>query len=132
MADLSKLVPAETTRIKIKDPITDEIVLCDDGSEMYIDVYGSDSKQHRKIVADIARKKSKKNAKNLTIEELDEILLEQSAKSIVDWNIQFGKDKVKFTYEKAVEILTALKWLREQVADAVQDRSLFLESQPSD
>lgn len=132
MADLSKLVPAETARILVKDPVTGDVLTCDsDGSEMYVDIYGAGSKQSRKLNADYERAKSK-NKKNSSDDYDYDLNIKRCAGMICGWNIEYGGEKPALTNQKAIDVLNSLNWLTVDIMVAALELSNFLENQPSD
>ena len=130
MADILNFIPKDTTKVKITHPVTGEQLICDDGTEMFIEVYGSDSKRYRKIQADIARDRNNKRNQKLSPEQIDELVTDQLASCIAAWNIEYDGEKPLYSKDKAIEVLTEVRWIREQVAEAINDRASFLQNAP--
>lgn len=130
MADILNFIPKDTTKVKITNPVTGEILTCDDDTEMFIEVYGSDSKRYRKIQADIARDRNNKRNQKLSPEQIDELVTDQLASCIAAWNIEYDSEKPLYSKDKAIEVLTEVRWIREQVAEAINDRASFLQNAP--
>lgn len=130
MADILDFIPKDTTKVKLNHPVTGETLICDDGTEMFIEVYGSDSKRYRKIQADIARDRNNKRNQKLTPEQIDELVTDQLASCIAAWNIEYGGEKPLYSKDKAIEVLTEVRWIREQVAEGINDRAGFLQTAP--
>ena len=95
---------------------------------MFIEVYGSDSKKYRKIQADIARDRSGKKNQKLSPEQIDELVTDQLASCIAAWSLEYNGEKPVYSKATAVEILSEVRWIREQVAEAINDRASFLQS----
>ena len=131
MADILDFIPKDTTKVKLVHPVTGEVLSCDDGTEMFIEVYGSDSKKYRKIQADIARDRSGKKNQKLSPEQIDELVTDQLASCIAAWNLEYNGEKPVYSKSTAVEILSEVRWIREQVAEAINDRASFLQNVPT-
>lgn len=128
MADLLSIIPKDTAIVKLKHPVTGETLTCDaDDSEMFLEVYGKDSKRYRKVLADLLREKTGKKNSKFSTEQYDELTTEQLALCIASWNIEYEGEKPKYSKEKAMEIFDKIRWIREQAAEAIEDRADFLE-----
>ena len=132
MADILNFIPKDTTKVKITNPVTGEVLVCDDGTEMFIEVYGADSKRYRKIQADISRERSNKRNQKLSPEQIDELVTDQLASCVASWNIEYDGDKPVYSKDMAIEIFTEVRWIREQVAEGINDRAGFLQSALTD
>lgn len=129
--DLMNLVPkSDTVEVKIKHPATKEVLKNDDGTEMTITVYAPHAKQHKKVIHELANKRikasQKKNAKEITVEDLEEATLETLVKVTKEWNITFNGEQPKLTEAKAREIYDKVFWLKAQVEQAVDESLDFM------
>lgn len=126
--DLSKLIGKEDGRLFLTHPVTGEELKDDAGNPLYIDLASADSDFFRKAQADITRKTQGKRNKKLTPEAIDDAVNEQLAAVTLGWsdNVEFKGQPLKFTRENACELYDNVRWIREQVADYVYERSNFL------
>lgn len=129
--DLINLVPkSDTVEVKIKHPGTLEVLKNDDGSDMTITVYAPHAKQHKKVIHDLANKRikasQKKNAKEITIEDLEEATLETLARVTKEWNITYNGEKPALTEAKAREVYEKVFWIKAQVERDVDESLDFL------
>lgn len=131
MADIFNLIPKNTNTVNLRHPVTGEVLVCSDKTKMTIEVIGKDARQYRKIQADLLRAKIDKKNKSLSAEQVDEFSTEQLASCIVSWNIEYNGEKPALSIQKATEILDEVRWMREQTADAIDDRADFLKNQAS-
>lgn len=96
-------------------------------TDVVITVIGSDSKSYRK-----ARSTEQRRAildAKATGEEVDVDLVNARiyAKCVTGWTGMFdGENEIVFTPEKALEILTNLPWICDQVGEAVEKRVNFM------
>lgn len=129
--DLINLVPkSDTVEVKIKHPGTLEVLKNDDGSDMTITVYAPHAKQHKKVIHDLTNKRikasQKKNAKEITIEDLEEATLETLARVTKEWNITYNGEKPVLTEAKAREVYEKVFWIKAQVERDVDESLDFL------
>ena len=127
--DLRNLVPNESFVKKLTNPITGEILVCGDETEMFIELFHIDSKTYRGRSADLARKEGSKKNQKKSPEQNVRQLMEQYALTIKDWNIELDGEKVELTTEKAIEILYLLPWIKDVIVSELGDLSNFLPSQ---
>lgn len=129
--DLSKLIPTDDTIVvTVKHPMTEEVLLKDDGKEMTITVYAPHSSQYKSVVHEQTNKRIQKASKGkritFTAEEIENATLDLMAKTTKDWNIQLNGKSPKFSVAEAVDLYGKLPWLKAQIFEAQEDYSAFL------
>jgi hypothetical protein len=129
--DLSKLIPTDDVIVvNVKHPMTEEVLLKDDGKEMTITVYAPHSSQYKSVVHEQTNKRIQKASKGkritFTAEEIENATLDLLAKTTKDWNIQLNGKSPKFSVAEATDLYGKLPWLKSQILEAQEDYSAFL------
>jgi hypothetical protein len=130
--DLSKLIPKEDTfTIEVKHPVTDDVLVKDDGKVMTITVYLPHSAQYKAVVHEQTQKRIHKMAKgkkglSFTPEEFEQMSLDLVTKTVKDWNIQIDGKSPKFSEAAARDLFVQLPWLKDQITDAQGDLEAYL------
>ena len=129
--DLQSLIPTtDTITVILKHPVTDDVLMKDDGTEMSVTVYAPHSKEYREVAHQLANKriqkvqKSKKNS--FTSEEVESSVLDLIAGTTKDWDLIFNKKALKFSVAEAFDLYQKLPWLKSQVVEAQEDYTSFL------
>lgn len=113
--DLHDLTFRDTYSHPILHPLTREPVLNKDGSPQWVELYGSDTKQYRNALAEVAR---------LNIEDPTDKLVEFLSRITARWSITAGGNSPKV--EDALTVYAALPaWLRDNIFAAAADRANF-------
>jgi hypothetical protein len=103
-------------KMLVKHPVTNKDTDCT------ISVVGSDSKVYRKARADSIREAMKKGGDIDT----DEASAEIYAKCITGWIGMSGPDgEIKYSEEKALELLMRFSWLCDQLGIVIESRLNF-------
>lgn len=131
--DLSKLIPTDDTIVvSVKHPLTEEVLVKDDGKEMTITLYAPHSAQYKAVLHDQANKRIQKFSKgkkaSFTAEEMEASTLELLAKTTKDWNIQFNGKSPKFNATEALELYAKVPWLKNQLLEAQEDITAFFKN----
>lgn len=121
----------ETTDVTLYNPITSEILLNEDGSEMTITVHGPYSKKYKSIAHAQQNRRLQKAQRtggklNLSAEEIEAAALDLLIKCVDGWKITLGGEQPDCTEAKVREVFTELPWVREQVDAALGDAQAFL------
>lgn len=129
--DLSKLIPTDDVIVvTVKHPMTEEVLLKDDGKEMTITVYAPHSSQYKSAVHEQTNRRIQKASKGkritFTAEEIENATLDLLAKTTKDWNIQLNGKSPKFSVTEAIDLYGKLPWLKSQILEAQEDYSAFL------
>lgn len=122
----------ETTDVVIYNPVTSEILVNEDGSEMTITVHGPYSKKYKAISHAQQNRRLQKAQRtggrlNLSAEEIEAGAFDLLIKCVEGWNLTIGGAKPECTEAKIREIFTELPWVREQVDAAIGDTQAFLD-----
>lgn len=139
MTDLSDFIPSsDTLVITLKNPTTDEPLKNQDGSEQTIEVYSQSSglSKHAfrealglklKSLKDEGKDKSKTEEETFAdnYDLTTETSVEYLVKITKGWNITYGGDKPKFTFEKAREIYGKVVFLRDQIEMGLAEDKVF-------
>lgn len=120
--DLSKLGFKDTTQVNITLPNGEP-------TDISIEVAGQDSDEFRK--AEVAKRnrrlKAAQKGKKITAEQLDEEGLDLLVNCTVSWqNVFWGKDEMECTPENVRKLYTEHPFIREQIDEAIADRTLFM------
>ena len=103
-------------KMLVKNPITNEDTDCT------ISIVGSDSKAYRKARANSIREAMKVGGDIDT----DKASAEIYAKCITGWTGMSGPDgEIKYSEEKALELLMQFSWLSDQVGIVIESRLNF-------
>ena len=129
--DLSTLLPtSDTITVILKHPVTDDVLMKDDGTEMSVTVYAPHSKEYKAAIREQTNKRIQKAQKNkkitFTAEEIDTASVELIAKTTKDWDLIFNKKQLKFSVAEATDLYQKLPWLKDQVIEAQEDYTSFL------
>ena len=129
--DLQSLIPTDDTIVvELKHPVTEDLLLKDDGKAMTITVYAPHSSTYKAAIHEQTNKRIQKASKGkkitFTAEELENTTLELLAKTTKDWSIQLNGKSPKYSVGEAVDLYAKLPWLKQQVMDAQEDFSAFL------
>ena len=129
--DLQSLIPTDDTIVvELKHPVTEDLLLKDDGKAMTITVYAPHSSTYKATIHDQTNKRIQKASKGkkitFTAEELENTSLELLAKTTKDWSIQLNGKSPKYSVGEAMDLYAKLPWLKQQVMDAQEDFSAFL------
>jgi hypothetical protein len=131
--DLLKIgATKETTDVVLYNPVTSEILLNEDGSEMTITMHGPYSQKYKAVSHAQQNRRLQKAQRtggrlSLTAEELESSALELLVKCVEDWNITLGGEQPQCTEGKVRDLFEALPWVREQVESAIGDAQAFLD-----
>lgn len=131
--DLLNLIPTDDIIVvSIKHPLTEEVLLKDDGKEMTVTLYAPHSAQYKAVVHEQTNKRIQKAAKgkkiSFTAEEIESATLDMLAKTTKDWNIQLSGKSPKFSVVEATDLYAKLPWLKNQLLEAQEDYSSFLKA----
>lgn len=129
--DLQSLIPTDDTIVvELKHPVTEDLLLKDDGKAMTITVYAPHSSTYKAAIHEQTNKRIQKASKgkkiSFTAEELENTSLELLAKTTKDWSIQLNGKSPKYSVGEAMDLYAKLPWLKQQVMDAQEDFSAFL------
>lgn len=131
--DLINLTPkTDEIVVKVKHPVTEEVLKNDDGSEMTITLYANHSKEYKKVVHGIANKRIKKakdtKSSDFTMEDLEEATLETLIKVTKEWNITYDGSSPKLTEAKAREVYEKVFWIKPQLELAMESSLDFMKA----
>lgn len=130
MTDLANLtLKSPTAKVPLRHPATDEILTLEDGTEMFIEVYSTDSEHMQKVdrgLRDEALKR--RNNKGLTAAKLENKALERVAAAVKSWNILEDGETPECTLENVRHVLKSYPWIYEQIESAMADRANFFEN----
>jgi len=130
--DLNTFIPKDdAVTFEIKNPLTEEVLVKDDGKSMTITVYLPHSKVYKSAIHDQTNERIKRSQKNrslYTSEEIEESTLTLMVKTTKDWDIQVDGKTPKFTQETCRDIYEKLPWVRAQVLQAQEDLTSFLKN----
>lgn len=129
--DLQSLIPTDDTIVvELKHPVTEDLLLKDDGKAMTITVYAPHSSIYKAAIHEQTNKRIQKASKGkkitFTAEELENTSLELLAKTTKDWSIQLNGKSPKYSVGEAMDLYAKLPWLKQQVLEAQEDYSAFL------
>ena len=126
--DLTNLKTTEEgVKLQLRHPATDELLFADDKEKrpMQIELAGSDSKRFRKINAQLVRRMQGK--KKQSTEDVENGVTEQLVGVTLSWsNIMMDGKELLFDVDTAKDLYNGQRWIREQVAEFISDRSNFL------
>lgn len=116
---------ADGMPLELIDPSTNEVLTCDDGSNMTITLVGTDSPIYKNYIRRVQRNRGNKKLNEEQVEqEINKILSECT----VDWNIQIDEgDKTQFTKAAVLELYSDpdFAFIREQALIFMGNRSNF-------
>lgn len=121
--------------VKIRSPIDGSILKASDGTDVYITVLGTDSKQWKAELARIKRESATREG-TPSEEEIKAESIRALAAITVDWHPETALhgNKLKCSQSNAIKLYSAdgLEWLLQQVSQAAGDRQrLFFEQKAS-
>lgn len=119
--DLSEVKQNDLHKVILINPITGKPIKDDNKEDMWIEVYGADTKQYRAAMADVARSLVGTEPKDDKEEEVLSLLTGVTA----NWHIQFNGEHPECTPEAARELYRKQLWIREAVDRAVHNRANF-------
>lgn len=114
---------ADTAIVELIDVGTGEVLVDSDGNKMFIEVYGSDSKKYRTVLANVVSANENKRSGKKTN---DAILTEVLANCIASWNIEIDGAKLPLTVGNAMDLFEESRPIREQIIDVQNERKFFL------
>jgi hypothetical protein len=128
--DLAQLSPAESAVVEIYHPVSKVNI------GISITVASTDSEAFRKASQAQQNKRLKQMTRGrrgagtaLTAEEMEEESLDLLASCTLGWEgVNYGTDPLPFSKEAARNLYRKHAFIREQVDEAMADRSLFLKS----
>ena len=129
--DLNALIPADDTLVvEIKNPITGDVLLKDDGKPMTITIYGQHSAAYKTVLHEQADKRiqkmSKQKKQTISSADVEAATLDLLSKTTKDWSIQLDGKAPKFSEAAARDLYIKLPWLRVQLIEAQEDLTGFL------
>lgn len=127
--DLSTLTPADTVEITLRHPATGVELVNDKGEKLTVAIHGMDStvfQTHQKSL--INKRLQRQNRKaTFTAEQIEEESISTLAACVAGWkNIEFEGKPLEFNRANAKMLLGKLRWVREQLDEAIGDRANFL------
>lgn len=133
--DLSAFEPSEGATIQLRHPVSNE-PLADEKGPLTIDIVGVDSPKFQarqrlltnKRLATAGNKKAR-----ITAEDLEEEAIATVAACITGWssNLELDKKSLDFSRANAKLLITRLRWVGEQIDQAIADRANFLKASPT-
>lgn len=109
-------------------PVTGDVLTDDNSVPMTITALGSDSAPYKNEYR--AQQQRNLGKKKISPEAGERAVSEVLISVILDWNIQMGGEKIKFSKQAARDLFVTHPWIKEQLAEFVTDRANFL-GQPS-
>jgi hypothetical protein len=127
--NLNSLALRDTTALKLRHPVTDEVLADDEGNEVIVHLYGPASKQYRNTIAAMQNRAIKRGGKKATAQELrdEAINLLVACSDRID-NLEYNGKPVDT--EAAFRTLysdPSMEWIKGQVDAALGDVAAFLE-----
>ena len=128
--DLSTLAISQNEfKMAIRHPATREVILDDDGKEMFIGVLSSDTQVAKKELT--AFKRAVREAgKDVTEEKLHELKCKFLSKITTSCNMVFDKKAVKFSCDNIYNIIVKpdFSWLADDLMRTTDARGNFMQS----
>jgi len=126
MATIDDITLSPTYKMPIRHRITDEVLVTDDGKEMFIEVGNTDTPEFRALRARY-RNEQLRNNKTITAEKEEARLTEMLVTLTKDWLIQGHDGLIKCSAVNARAIYKDEKyrWIRDQVIAAAFDDGNF-------
>lgn len=123
--DLANIHQSETSRVSLIHPLDGKALKDDTGTEMFIEVYGAESKAYRKAIFDRSRKTVAKDDPDFddTAEKAIDLLVDLT----VGWHIQLNGENPEFDKGTANWLYTNQPWIRSQVDRHIHERMNFIE-----
>ncbi len=121
----------DTSDVTIYNPITQETLVNDNGTDMTITIYGPNSSQYKAVNHAQQNRRLQKaqrtNGKmNLTAQEIESAAMDLLVKVTDSWNITVNKECPDCVEAKVKDIYTEFPWIRDQVDAALNDAQAFL------
>lgn len=130
--DLKSLKTTDEITIPICDPGTDEPLKTETGESITITAKGIDSKLFRTTAFRLAES-SGANRKKLSASKVDQNAISLLVAVTTGWsNIVHDGQHLEFNEENVRMIYTEYNWLRQQVDEAIGDRSNFFKKGVTD
>jgi hypothetical protein len=111
--------------VKVRSPLDGSILKASDGTDMFITVLGTDSKQWKAEIARIKRESATREGAP-SEEEIKAESIRALASITVDWHSEtaLNGQKLKCSQANAIKLYSAegLEWLLQQVSQAAGDR----------
>lgn len=130
--DLNSFATADKATVYLRHPVSGEQLTHED-EPMWIELYGVDSSQFNKQMHQV-RKDLLLLSKGQKPEDIDDFeytethTTEVLVKVTVDWRIFWNGEFVEFSPEKATELYTNFRWIRDQIDRFVHDRRNFMKA----
>jgi hypothetical protein len=132
--NLNSLSAAETADVEITHPVSGEptgitVTVASQDSAVYRDLQRKQSEKRMQKLA----KAGRRSAVVVSPEDLERDNLELLAGCTLGWKgLEIDDKEVPFSVEKAKELYAQpqLRWFRQQLDEAISDRSLFFASSP--
>lgn len=120
----------DTVEVILKHPGNGEILTHDKPNKpMTITVYLPHSRVYKDALHEQTNKRiqkaQKKKGMSFTAEDVEMASLELQAKATKDWDITLGKEKIKFSVAKAIEVYSDFPWIVAQIDEAVEEATSF-------
>jgi hypothetical protein len=126
--NLNSLALRDTTELKLRHPVTQEVLADDQGNEVIVHLYGPSSKQYRQTVRAMQERALKRNGKKATPAQLEEesINLLVAISDRID-NLEYkGKPVDNEAAFRELYSDPSMLWLKDQVEATLGDVSAFL------
>ena len=127
MDDINSLVaPKGTINVVIKHPQTDKPLKNKDGSDMTIEIYGTNSKEYRSVLFRLADKQLENKQRDSETIHNDEIdLLVSITKG---WNITKDGKALEFSVDTAKELYEDSPIIRRHIETAQRESLAFMKA----
>lgn len=127
--EITSLKLKDTTDLLLVHPVTGEELVDDKGEKVVITLYGTSSKEYRNAITALANRNTARKNKVVKAEqaklEIIELLVECTA-SMSGLEVQGKAPKTKDDFREIYSD-DSLSWIKDQVDEAIGDRSNFLE-----
>lgn len=128
--DLSTLTPVDSVEITLRHPATGVDLTTAKGEPISVSIYGMDSavfQAHQKNLINKRLQRQNRKGGTFTAEQIEEDSISTLAACIAGWkNIEFEGKPLEFSKSNAKALLNKLRWVREQLDEAIGDRANFL------
>jgi len=119
--DLSTLLPKNDAVIQLKHPVTGEFL-----PDIEVQIVGHDSPVFKNAIKARAKAQIARKSKELDLNANERDTIELLAQCTLGWTgITEGGKELPFSTANAVYIYTKYNWIREQIDNAIGDRSHF-------
>jgi len=121
----------DVATVYLYHPLTDEMLMDDEGNPMWISVYGMDSSRYRQVTHEQQNRRIQTAQRSggkpsLTAEQLESASMDLLVKCTADWNLFVNNEKPECNEKKARELYTEFPWIKDQVDMFMHDRKNFL------